>query len=183
MSHIIASNQGSNRLKDSFNEASMTAKKSADDLKLCTPRRALGDKKNVFATPMNLAMKKSFIPENKRPLKQLEVVSEKHPLEEGGDMIEVDECERQFRTVDPDAPAESFSFAPTPDTFEDLFSNSDELVDVSEVLHSLHQDRNFCYLLFNGLFTKEELDCMARDEVPFKDDRVLTLEELVIKNA
>uniref|UniRef100_A0A0M3IM85 Uncharacterized protein n=1 Tax=Ascaris lumbricoides TaxID=6252 RepID=A0A0M3IM85_ASCLU len=136
-------------------------KKSMDDLELRTPRRALGDKKNVFATPMKSAMKKSFIPENKRPLKALEVVSEKHPLEEGGDMIEIDECERQFRTVDPDAPAESFSFDPLPDTFEDLFNNSDELVDMSEVLHSLHHDRNFCYLLFNGLFTKEELDCMA----------------------
>lgn len=60
-----------------------------DDLELRTPRRALGDKKNVFATPMKSAMKKSFIPENKRPLKALEVVSEKHPLEVSFEVFEV----------------------------------------------------------------------------------------------
>ncbi|VDM28327.1 unnamed protein product, partial [Toxocara canis] len=100
-----------------------------------------------------------------------------------GDAVEVDVSEQQFRNVDPDAPVESFSFAPLPDTFEDLFSDTDNIVHVSEVLHDLHRDCNFRYALFAGLFTNEELDWLKSDEAPFSDDVELTLEDLIIDNV
>ncbi|VDM34364.1 unnamed protein product [Toxocara canis] len=69
-------------------------------------------------------VKKNPIPENERRRKTFGVLCEKHPLgvgfrriEEKGDAVEVDVSEQQFRNVDPDAPVESFSFAPLPGLF------------------------------------------------------------------
>ncbi|KHN80565.1 hypothetical protein Tcan_14051 [Toxocara canis] len=115
MSHLIKSSQESHR---TIGEALVAGKQSLDDVQLCTPRRALGDMKNVFATPMKTeVVKKNPIPENERRRKTFGVLCEKHPLGEKGDAVEVDVSEQQFRNVDPDAPVESFSFAPLPGLF------------------------------------------------------------------
>ncbi|VDK18228.1 unnamed protein product [Anisakis simplex] len=134
-------------------EPSMAGLKLSEEL--CTPRRALGDMKNAFTTPMKSATKQSsassfskschIVPEMKRPLELFDVY-----------------CEREEHY-----------------TFDDLLHDSENTVDVSEVLRSVTGDPEFRYALMSGLFTKDELDWLISDKSPFKDDFELTLEDVI----
>uniref|UniRef100_A0A0R3RKS0 WD_REPEATS_REGION domain-containing protein n=1 Tax=Elaeophora elaphi TaxID=1147741 RepID=A0A0R3RKS0_9BILA len=127
-----------------------------------TPRRALGDLKNVFATPVSTAIKRR-IPEksqssfdvycekgsNKNKKEIIAAPEDSEPVQEGDDTIE------------------KFNFEEHIETYEEMFPKPEQRIDVADLLHSVQTDDRFLRSLFSELLDDDSLKLLNESKLQF----------------
>ncbi|VDO27044.1 unnamed protein product [Onchocerca flexuosa] len=119
-----------------------------------TPRRALGDLKNVFATPVSSAIKRR-IPEKSQSL--FDVYHEKETNKNERNIVSAPEGEDFEPVQENDDIIEKFNFEEHAETYEEIFPRPDQRIDVADLLHSVQTDNRFLRSLFSELLDEDSL--------------------------
>lgn len=161
-------------------EEGSIAKKNLDGGDISTPRRALGDKKNVFLTPVGSAIKKkSDLGANadKKNSGQFSTFSKESRTlgtvpEASGDCgasMTQDQCD----LIDPDAPVEKFDFCELPERFEDYFPDVEQRFDVGEAFVNVNGMKGLCRSLFATILSDKEYEELEKGKTLSENDPVI----------
>ncbi|KAL3990684.1 WD domain G-beta repeat family protein [Acanthocheilonema viteae] len=119
-----------------------------------TPRRALGDLKNVFATPVSTVIKRR-IPEKSQS--SFDVYYEKETNKDDKDVIFAPETEDLESVQETDDTIEKFNFEEHIETYEEIFPKPEQRIDVADLLHNVQTDDRFLRSLFSELLDEDNL--------------------------
>ncbi|KAM3728210.1 Shikimate dehydrogenase (NADP(+)) [Dirofilaria immitis] len=135
-------------------DVSLTKGKMIDMKGYGTPRRALGDLKNVFATPVSIAIKRRA-PEKSQSL--FDVYHEKETNKDERDIVSAPETEDFEPVQENDDIIEKFNFEEHIETYEEIFPRPEQRVDIADLLHSVQCDNRFLRSLFSELLDEDGL--------------------------
>uniref|UniRef100_A0A915Q5I3 Uncharacterized protein n=1 Tax=Setaria digitata TaxID=48799 RepID=A0A915Q5I3_9BILA len=181
MSETISCGDGDETLNNGTNLAK--GKKMVDVKGYGTPRRALGDLKNVFATPVSTAVKRK-VPEKSQL--SFDVYREKEISEEAfkeRDVVSVPETENPERTQGDNDNIEKFNFEEHIETYEEMFPKPEQRIDVADLLHSVQADDRFLRSLFSELLDEDDLKLLNAKNPLTNDDCDKVLDEILGKKS
>ncbi|EJD74275.1 hypothetical protein LOAG_18391 [Loa loa] len=139
---------------DNGSDSSLIKGKVIDMKGYGTPRRALGDLKNVFATPVSAAIKRR-IPEKSQS--SFDVFHAKETNKDERNIVSAPETEDFNPLQEVDDNIEKFNFEERAETYEEIFPKPEQRIDVADLLHSVQSDDRFLRSLFSELLDEDSL--------------------------
>ncbi|CAG9535067.1 unnamed protein product [Cercopithifilaria johnstoni] len=161
------------RESDNGSDATLTKGKMVEVKGYETPRRALGDLKNVFATPVSTAIKRR-IPEKSQS--SFDVYHDKETNKDDRDVVSAPETEDFKPVQESDDTIEKFNFEEHAETYEEIFPKPEQRIDVADLLHNVQTDDRFLRSLFSELLDDDSLK-LLNEKNPMTNgdcDKVLT---------
>ncbi|KAK6112760.1 WD domain G-beta repeat family protein [Brugia pahangi] len=141
-----------------------------------TPRRALGDLKNVFATPVSVAIKRR-IPEKSQS--SLDVLHDKKTNKYERNVVFAPETGDFDPVQETDDTIEKFNFEEHIETYEEIFPKSEQRIDVADLLRNVQTDDRFLRSLFSELLDENSLKLLNEKNPMTNGDCDKTLTEIL----
>uniref|UniRef100_A0A1I8EU63 Uncharacterized protein n=1 Tax=Wuchereria bancrofti TaxID=6293 RepID=A0A1I8EU63_WUCBA len=146
--------EAASRGSDNGSDSSFIKGKVIDVKGHGTPRRALGDLKNIFATPVSVAIKRR-IPEKFQS--SFDVFHEKKTDKDERNVVSAPETGDFDPVQEIDDTVEKFSFEEHIETYEEIFPESEQRIDVADLLRNVQTDDRFLRSLFSELLDEDSL--------------------------
>ncbi|VDK70973.1 unnamed protein product [Litomosoides sigmodontis] len=164
------------RESGSGNDGTLIKGKMTDMKGYGTPRRALGDLKNVFATPVITSIKPR-IPEKSQL--SSDIYHKKETNKDGRDTNSAPESEDFESVHEIDSTIEKFNFEECAETYEEMFPRPEQRIDVADLLHNVQTDDRFLRSLFNELLDGDSLKLLNEKNPMTNDDCDKALTEIL----